>query len=223
MTEALLDTCRHHRIIPVAVVDNADRAPGLGRALVAGGLPLIEVTLRTPAGLAAIAALAANGGPAAGPQPLVGAGTVLTVAQVDAAVEAGASFIVSPGYSPAVVARCLELGVGVLPGVGTAGEMMAAMDQGLAVVKFFPAAQLGGPAGLAAFAAPFTELSFVPTGGVGLKNLAQYLAMPAVAAVGGSWLVPRRTLAEGDFGTIEQLVRQAVQAARGDLPGGEQT
>jgi len=223
MTEALVETCRRHRIIPVVVVDNASRAPDLGRALIAGGLPLVEVTLRTPAGLAAIANLTADGGPAGGPPLTVGAGTVLTVAQVDAAVAAGASFVVSPGYSPAVVARCLELGVGVLPGVGTAGEMMAAIDQGLDVVKFFPATQLGGPAGLAAFAAPFTELSYVPTGGVGLKNLAQYLAMPAVAAVGGSWLVPRQAIAEGDFGTIEQLVREAVLAARGQMPGGEQT
>jgi len=221
MSEAFVDACRRYRIIPVAVVDNADRAPALGSALMAGGLPLVEVTLRTPAGLAAIATLVDAGGPAGGPPLLVGAGTVLTVAQVDAAVAAGASFVVSPGYSPAVVARCLELGVSVLPGVATAGEMMAALDQGLDLVKFFPAAGLGGPAGLAAFAAVFTELGFVPTGGVSLANLGQYLAMPSVTAVGGSWLAPRRAIAEADFGRIEQLARQAVKAVQANQPGGE--
>jgi len=213
ITEAFVELSRQHRIIPVAVVDNAARAPDLGRALIAGGLPLIEVTLRTPAGLAAIAALAAAGGPAGGPPLVVGAGTVLNANQVDAAVAAGASFVVSPGYSPSVVARCLELGVSALPGVATASEMMAALEQGVGLVKFFPAAQLGGPAGLAAFCSVFAELNFVPTGGVGPGNLSDYLALAPVAAVGGSWMVPRALVADGDFAQVEELVSQAVSLA----------
>jgi len=231
MNEAFAVICRRHRLIPVAVVDNTDQAPALGQALIAAGLPLVEVTLRTPAGLAAIAALAADGGPVAGPdqliadqpmnnqavtdQPLtnrllVGAGTVVTAEQVDAAVAAGACFIVSPGYNQAIVARTLELGVAALPGVATAGEMMAAIAQGLKLVKFFPAAQLGGPSGLAAFTGVFPELNFVPTGGVNLDNLGEYLAMKSVAAVGGSWMVPRQAIGRGDFDTIKQLAGAAV-------------
>ena len=211
MNDAFAVACRRHRLLPVVMIDDAGCAPALGRALVAGGLPLIEVTLRTTAGLAAIAALA-RGGPADDPGLMVGAGTVVTVSQVDEAVAAGASFVVSPGYSPAVVARCLDLGVSVLPGVATAGEMMAAAGQGLTLVKFFPAAQLGGPDGLAAFAGAFPALSFVPTGGVGPQNLSEYLAVPQVAAVGGSWMVPRQALADGDFATVERRVREAVAA-----------
>ena len=221
--EAFAQVCRQHRLIPVAVIDDADSALDLGRALVDAGLPIIEVTLRTPAALPAIAALTAEAGPAGGSKLLVGAGTVLTPAQADAAVAAGASFIVSPGYSPAVVARCLELGVFVLPGVGTAGEMMAVLAQGLDMVKFFPAAQLGGPTGLEAYAPVFEGLGFIPTGGVGLNNLARYLAIPAVRAVGGGWMVPRQAIARGDFATINQLTRQAVAAVQGEATGGEQS
>ena len=214
MSEAFVTICRRHRLVPVVVIDNANQALALGQALVAGGLPLLEVTLRTPAGLAAIAALAEASDQVGGPDLLVGAGTVLTESQVDLAVSAGANFIVTPGWSPPVVARCLELKVSVLPGVATAGEIMAAAAMGIDLVKWFPAAQLGGPAGLAAIASVFGEMSFVPTGGVGPSNLAEYLAMPPVAALGGSWMVPRQAIAQGDFSGIEQLVRQAVNAVK---------
>ena len=209
MSQAFFDNFRQHRLVPVAVIDNAEQAPALGRSLVAGGLPLIEVTLRTPAGLAAITALTTPN-----TELLVGAGTVLTPTQVDAAVAAGANFIVSPGWSPAVVQRCQELEVSVLPGVATAGEMMAALTHGLDLVKFFPAGQLGGPKGLAAYAGVFGDLRFIPTGGVSLANLADYLALPAVAALGGSWMVPRKLVTQGDFAGIEQLVRDAVAAVK---------
>ena len=214
MNEVFVEACQRYRIVPVAVIDDADRAPALGRALIAGGLPLIEVTLRTPDAPAAITALVSDGGRASG--LIVGAGTVVTTDQVDAAVEAGAQFIVSPGYNPAVVARAQGHGVAALPGVATAGEMMAAMNQGLSCVKFFPAAQLGGPKGLAAFASVFPTLSFIPTGGVSMDNLSDYLAMESVIAVGGSWMLPRALIGSGDVDTIERLVREAVTAAAKD-------
>ena len=152
--------------------------------MVAGGLPVAEVTFRTAAAADSIRAMAARG-------DILGAGTVLTVAQVDQAVAAGARFVVSPGLSRAVVERCAEHGVLALPGAVTATEVQAALELGVSTVKFFPAGTCGGPAAIKALAAPFGGVRFVPTGGVGPKNLAEYLAVPAVAAVGGSWMVPR--------------------------------
>src|SRR5450756_3191309 len=145
---------------------------------------------------------------------LVGAGTVLTPAQVDQAVAAGARFVVSPGLSRAVVERCQEHGVLALPGAVTATEVMAALELGLTTVKFFPAGTSGGAAAIRALAAPFGDVRFVPTGGVGPKNLAEYLAVPAVAAVGGSWMVPRDRVKAGDFAGIQQLTADAVALAK---------
>jgi 2-dehydro-3-deoxyphosphogluconate aldolase/(4S)-4-hydroxy-2-oxoglutarate aldolase len=144
---------------------------------------------------------------------LVGAGTVLTPQQVDRAVAAGAAYVVSPGLSRAVVERCGELGVLALPGAVTATEVQAALELGLTTVKFFPAGTSGGAPAIAALAAPFGDVSFVPTGGVGPKNLHEYLAIPSVAAVGGSWMVPRELVRAHDFAAIVQLTSDAVALA----------
>lgn len=194
-----------HTLVPVVVIDDAARAVGLGRALVAGGLPVAEVTFRTAAARASIEAMAAV------PGLVVGAGTVRSPEQVTQAVEAGARYIVSPGLSAAVVRRCRELDVPVLPGAVTAGEVQAAAELGLDTVKFFPAETSGGAAAIKALAAPFHDITFVPTGGIGPKNLADYLAVKAVVGVGGSWMCPREAVAAGDFATIERLCREAVE------------
>jgi len=196
------------RLVPVVVLDDASHADGLASALVRGGLPVAEVTFRTTAAPDSIRAMAARG------DILVGAGTVLTVAQVDQAVTAGASFVVSPGLSRAVVERCAELGVLALPGAVTATEVQAAIELGLTTVKFFPAGTSGGTAAIKALAAPFGGVRFVPTGGIGPKNLAEYLSIQAVAAVGGSWMVPRDLVKSGDFAGIQALTAKAVAMVR---------
>lgn len=192
------------RLVPVVVLDDVADADPLAGALVAGGLPVAEVTFRTAAAEESIRAMSARG------DVLVGAGTVLTPRQVDLAVAAGASYIVSPGLSRAVVERCQEHGVLALPGAVTATEVQAALELGLSTVKFFPAGTSGGAAAIAALAAPFGDVRFVPTGGVGPANLHEYLSIPAVAAVGGSWMVPRATVNLGDFAEITRLTTQAV-------------
>lgn len=201
---SVLETLAIHRIVPVVVLDNAADAGPLAEALVGGGLPVAEVTFRTAAAVEAIGIMAARG------DVIVGAGTVLTPAQVDQAVDAGATYIVSPGTSAAVVERAQQRGVPVLPGAVTATEIQAALALGLDTVKFFPAGTSGGPAAIKALAAPFGGVKFVPTGGVGLANLAEYLAIPAVAAVGGSWMVPAAAIRAGDFDTVRRLTAEAV-------------
>jgi 2-dehydro-3-deoxyphosphogluconate aldolase / (4S)-4-hydroxy-2-oxoglutarate aldolase len=196
------------RLVPVVVLDDAADADALAGALVAGGLPVAEVTFRTAAAADSIRAMSARG------DILVGAGTVLTVAQVDQAVAAGARFVVSPGLSRAVVERCQDKGVLALPGAVTATEVQAALELGINTVKFFPAGTSGGAAAISALAAPFGDVRFVPTGGVGPKNLAEYLAIPVVAAVGGSWMVPRDLVKSGDFAGIQALTAEAVAMVR---------
>ena len=196
------------RLVPVVVLDDAADANALAGALVAGGLPVAEVTFRTAAAAASIRAMSARG------DILVGAGTVLTVAQVDQAVAAGASFVVSPGLSRAVVERCQEKGVLALPGAVTATEVQAALELGITTVKFFPAGTSGGAAAITALAAPFGGVRFVPTGGVGPMNLAEYLSVEAVVAVGGSWMVPRDRVKSGDFAGIQALTAEAVAMVR---------
>ncbi|QOR69468.1 bifunctional 4-hydroxy-2-oxoglutarate aldolase/2-dehydro-3-deoxy-phosphogluconate aldolase [Ruania alkalisoli] len=195
------------RLVPVVVLDDAASAAPLAEALVAGGLPVAEVTFRTAAAVESIKAMSARG------DMLVGAGTVLTTDQVDAAVDAGASYVVSPGFSQAVVRRCIERGVLPLPGAVTATEVQAALAEGLEVVKFFPAETSGGAKAIKALAAPFGGLRFVPTGGIGPKNLAEYTAVSAVLAVGGSWMVPRDEIAAGNFDRVSELTREAVALA----------
>lgn len=204
---SVLPTLSAARLVPVVVLDDAADADGLAGALVAGGLPVAEVTFRTTAAQDSIRAMAARG------DILVGAGTVLTPGQVDQAVAAGARFVVSPGLSRAVVERCGEHGVLALPGAVTATEIQAALELGLTTLKFFPAGTSGGAAAIKALAAPFSEVRFVPTGGVDPGNLAGYLAIPTVAAVGGSWMVPRDLVKAGDFAGIQRLTADAVALA----------
>lgn len=203
---SVLDELALRRIVPVVVLDDAASAGPLAEALVSGGLPVAEVTLRTAAALDAIAAMAASD------DLLVGAGTVLTAAQVDQAVDAGARFVVSPGTSRAVVERARERGVAVLPGAVTATEIQAALDLGIDTVKFFPAGTSGGTAAIKALAAPFGGVRFVPTGGISAANLDEYLSIPSVVAVGGSWMVPQAAIREGDFDTVRRLTVEAVAA-----------
>lgn len=195
------------RVIPVVAIRDEAHAEILAAGLVAGGLPIAEVTLRTQAAPAVIRALAKRN------DVLVGAGTVCTARQVDEACDAGAKFLVSPGLSKAVVARAQERGVPILPGAVTATEIMAAQELGLETLKFFPAGTSGGPGALKAFSAPFAGVRFVPTGGIGTANLQDYLSLPNVVAVGGSWMVPGSALEEGNPDVIAELSREAVDAA----------
>lgn len=196
------------RVLPVVVLDDAGAAVPLAAALTTGGLRSVEVTFRTDAAADAIRAMSQH------PDLLVGAGTVLTPAQVDQAVEAGARFVVTPGFGPAVVRRCQELGIPVFPGVATATEIQMALDAGLDTVKFFPAEQLGGVAMIKALSAPFRSVRFIPTGGVNTANLPDYLAHPAVLAVGGTWMVAPDLLAAGKWDEVSSLTAAAVSAAR---------
>jgi 2-dehydro-3-deoxyphosphogluconate aldolase/(4S)-4-hydroxy-2-oxoglutarate aldolase len=191
-------------VMPVVVIDDAAHAVPLARALVAGGIRAIEITLRTGAALEAIQAIARDA-----PDAIPGVGTAVTPADVLAALDAGAKFIVSPGMTPALAQAAIGSGLPFLPGVATASELMAGMAAGLSAFKFFPAAQAGGIDGLKALGGPFPNVRFCPTGGVSATNAAAYLALPNVACVGGSWLAPRETIAAGDFARIEQLAREA--------------
>ncbi|MCV2489164.1 bifunctional 4-hydroxy-2-oxoglutarate aldolase/2-dehydro-3-deoxy-phosphogluconate aldolase [Geodermatophilus sp. YIM 151500] len=203
------------RLVPVVVLSDAGRAEGLAEALVAGGLRVAEVTFRTPAASEAIRRMAEH------PELVVGAGTVVRGEQVDRAADAGARFVVSPGLSATVVARARERGVDVLPGVVTPTEVIAALDLGIDTMKFFPAAQYGGVATLKALAAPFPGVRFVPTGGISPVDLPDYLSLPTVPAVGGSWMVRPDLVEAGDFPTVTELTAQAVRAAAA-VPRGEQ-
>ncbi len=195
---------RRHRLVPVVVIDRAERALPLAEALSSCGLPSAEVTLRTPAALAAISAMAAH------PGFVVGAGTVVRPEQVEQAVSAGASYVVSPGFSEAVDRECRNLGVLFVPGVATATELQTALDAGREIVKFFPAAAAGGVPMVAALSAPFPSVSFLPTGGIGASELGDYLRLPAVLAVGGTWLAPRDVIEAGDFEAIVRATRAAT-------------
>ena len=201
---ATLDAIRRTRIVPVVVIDDAAAAPDVVAALQAGGIHCAEITLRTPAGIAAITAIAGTAG------FTLGAGTVLSAADVDACVDAGAEFIVSPGFDRAVIEYALSRGVAALPGVATATEIQAAMRVGLEVVKLFPADRIGGLDAVKAFSGPFPDLKFVPSGGVGIHNAREYLAHPSIFAISGSWMVPRATIAASDFESIRRLSSEAI-------------
>jgi 2-dehydro-3-deoxyphosphogluconate aldolase/(4S)-4-hydroxy-2-oxoglutarate aldolase len=194
-------------VVPVVVIDDADSAAPLGEALIAGGLPVAEVTLRTAGALDAMHTLAKN------PAMLVGAGTVIRPAQVDLALEAGARFVVTPGFSPSVVDRCRKVGMPIVPGTSTPTDIIAALDYGIDLLKFFPAEPAGGVGMLKALSAPFPEVRFIPTGGVSSANIASYLGVRSVVAVGGSWMVASDLIAAGDFESIERLSAEAVRLA----------
>jgi 2-dehydro-3-deoxyphosphogluconate aldolase/(4S)-4-hydroxy-2-oxoglutarate aldolase len=187
-------------VIPVIVLNDVAHAVPLARALVAGGVRMLEVTLRTPQALACIEAIAR-----AVPEAVVGAGTVRSKADAQAAANAGARFAVSPGYTSAVGQACRDAGLALLPGVATGSEIMMAQEDGFTELKFFPAIQAGGPAMLKAWSGPFFDVRFCPTGGVSLQNAADFLALPNVVCVGGSWLVPADAMAAGDWARITQL------------------
>lgn len=197
------------RVIPVVVITELETVVPLAGALAEGGLPVAEVTFRTEAAAEAIGMLASE------TETLVGAGTVVRREQVDLAVEAGARFIVSPGFSAGVVERCRELDVLVIPGVATATEVIAALDEGLDLLKFFPAEAVGGVGYLRALQGPFPGVRWIPTGGVSAANAASYLALPSVAAVGGSWMVAPELIAARDFAAVARLAREAVALAAG--------
>lgn len=193
-------------IVPVIVIDDAAHAPELVAALSAGGIRCAEITLRTPAGFDAIAAVAGTADFA------VGAGTVLSLDDFNRAADAGATFVVSPGLDPEIVAAALDRGLAVLPGVATGTEVQHAVRLGLDTVKFFPAGQLGGLATISALAAAFVGVGFVPSGGVSVTNAAEYLAHEAVPAVSGSWMATRTQIQNGQFEEIATLSRAALLA-----------
>ncbi|MCD2443416.1 bifunctional 4-hydroxy-2-oxoglutarate aldolase/2-dehydro-3-deoxy-phosphogluconate aldolase [Agromyces sp. SYSU K20354] len=192
------------RFVPVIVLDDARQAAPLAEALLRGGIGCAEITLRTDAGLAAIAAASTI------PDFIVGAGTVLTPDDVDRVVDAGARFVVSPGLAEDVVERSIAVGVEVIPGVATATEMQRALRLGLSRLKLFPAGPLGGVATMNALAGPFPDVRFLPSGGVTADNAGEYLASPSVFAVSGSWMATRELIAAGDFDAIERLSRACV-------------
>lgn len=196
------------KLVPVIVLDKAEDASPLAESLIEGGLPVAEVTMRTPAALAAMKEIGQH------PEVLLGAGTVVTADQVDQAVDAGARYIICPGFHEAVVQRCQELGVLVIPGVITPTDIAKAMSYDIDVVKFFPAEAFGGASTLKAMAAPYGDMRFVPTGGINANNVSSYLEIPSVAACGGSWMVDRKLIQAGDFPKITSLVRDAVALVR---------
>jgi len=192
------------RVIPVVTLGDADSAIGVAAALSRGGLPIAEITFRSDAAEKAIATIASQ------TDVRVGAGTVIDVGLVDRAAAAGATFVVTPGFSAAVVERCLEIGMPVIPGVSGATDIMSALAYGLTVVKLFPASALGGPQTVKALSGPFPRVRFLPTGGVTVSNAREYLRIDSVAAVGGSWITPPDVLADSRFGEVEQLAAEAV-------------
>ncbi|MEE4119503.1 MAG: bifunctional 4-hydroxy-2-oxoglutarate aldolase/2-dehydro-3-deoxy-phosphogluconate aldolase [Paracoccaceae bacterium] len=198
-------------VIPVIALDEAEAALPLADALIAGGLPVAEITFRTGAARAAIAAIAAHR-----PTMLVGAGTVLDPDQADEAAEAGARFALAPGLDEEVLARAAARALPFAPGIQTASELTRALRAGCGMVKFFPAAQAGGPAALAALAGPFahTGIGFNPTGGVTLQTMGEWRALPMVRAVGGTWIATREQIAAGDWEGIAERAREAVARAR---------
>jgi 2-dehydro-3-deoxyphosphogluconate aldolase/(4S)-4-hydroxy-2-oxoglutarate aldolase len=197
-------------VVPVVVIEDAADAVPLARALVAGGLPAIEVTLRTPAALEAIREIAREV-----PGAVVGAGTVIRPEQVAAAVAAGSRFLVSPGWTDLLLEAMRASGVPFLPGVSTASEVVALLERGVREMKFFPAQAAGGTAYLKSLSGPLPQARFCPTGGIGPASAPDYLALPNVGCVGGSWMLPRDAVAASDWGRVEELARSAAALSAG--------
>jgi 2-dehydro-3-deoxyphosphogluconate aldolase / (4S)-4-hydroxy-2-oxoglutarate aldolase len=198
-------------VIPVVVADDLSRVRPLGDALKAAGLPVAEVTFRTTAAVDALRLLAQD------PDLLVGAGTVVAPEQVEVARDAGARFVVMPGFSARVVERCRAVGMPVIPGVATATEVIAALEHDVELLKFFPAEASGGVEAMRALHGPFPDVRFIPTGGVTSANAADYLGLPSVVAVGGSWMVAPALVRDGDFAAVSKLAAEAVAIAAGAL------
>lgn len=197
-------------IVPVIAINDVEKAVPLAKALVAGGLPVAEITFRTDAAAESIRRIRAEV-----PEMIVGAGTVLTFEQADRAIEAGSQFIVSPGFNPVITKYVISKGVPMTPGCATPGEMEQAMELGLDVVKFFPAEQNGGLAKLKAVAGPYTKLKFMPTGGINEKNIVDYIKFDRIVACGGSWMVKPELIDAGDFDEITRLSKEAVKSMLG--------
>lgn len=198
------EICRLAPVVPVLVIEDLAHAKPLAQALVAGGLPALEVTLRTPVALDAIRAMAEV------PGGVVGAGTLLTPADVKAAKAAGATFGVSPGATERLLDACAEHDLPLLPGAATASEIMALLEKGYTVQKFFPAEQAGGAAYLKSIGSPIPQVKFCPTGGISLKNARDYLGLANILCVGGSWVAPKEAMAKGDWAGITTLAREAA-------------
>jgi 2-dehydro-3-deoxyphosphogluconate aldolase/(4S)-4-hydroxy-2-oxoglutarate aldolase len=193
------------RIVPVVAINDSSKAADLASALVAGGLPIAEITLRTPASLDSIKIAANN------KELLVGVGSLRNAEDLKRAHDAGAKFAVSAGFSPSVAVEAAELGIPYFPGVSTPTEMLQAINVGITTLKFFPAETLGGVNALKAMTAPFPGISFMPTGGISASNAKEYLALGAVVAVGGSWMVASKLIDDGDFESIVTLTKEAVE------------
>jgi 2-dehydro-3-deoxyphosphogluconate aldolase/(4S)-4-hydroxy-2-oxoglutarate aldolase len=204
-TQNLLSILKLQPVVPVLIVEDAASAVPLARALVAGGLKAIEITLRTPAALDAVKAVAAEVEGAH-----VGAGTILNARDYEAAVKAGSTFIVSPGVAPGVLSAAKDSSVPLLPGAATASEVMTLREAGYEVLKFFPAEQAGGAAYLKALSSPLAGTVFCPTGGISLKNAHDYLSLPNVVCVGGSWVAPKDLVSAGDWAGITKLASEAA-------------
>ena len=200
--------CRLAPVVPVLVIDDLAHARPLAEALVKGGLPALEVTLRTPCALDAIRAMAEV------PGGVVGAGTLLTPADVKAAKAAGARFGVSPGATDRIIAACEEAGLPLLPGAATASEIMVLLEKGYTVQKFFPAEQAGGAAYLKSIGSPIPQVKFCPTGGISLKIAPDYLRLANILCVGGSWVAPKAAMAKGDWAEVTRLAREAAALTR---------
>lgn len=209
MSVNLVSTLEHTPVMPLVIPEDPATAVSICRALCAGGLQTAEIVLRTDRALDAIRAVAQEV-----PEALTGAGTVLNASQAEKAIAAGATFLVSPGLDEGVVAVARDHGVPILPGVYTPTELQQAFNLGLDIVKFFPASIAGGIPALHAFSNVFRSMRFMPTGGITLDNLADFLALPSVLACGGSWLTPASAVAAGDFAEITRLAREAADAGR---------
>jgi 2-dehydro-3-deoxyphosphogluconate aldolase/(4S)-4-hydroxy-2-oxoglutarate aldolase len=207
MMNEILEKIGALRLVPVVKIENSENAVPLGQALLAAGLPIAEITFRTSAAEAVIRTLTAEL-----PELLVGAGTVLSVDQVKSAADAGARFMVAPGFNPTMVDYCLAHNICVVPGVNNPSQIERALERKLEVVKFFPAEASGGLPFLKAVAAPYSEILFLPTGGITLQNLMAYLSFPRVIACGGSWMVAADLISAGNFPEIEKRSREAVTA-----------
>lgn len=208
MNKTLQDLCSYG-VIPVVVINKTEDAKPLAKALCEGGLKCAEVTFRTDAAQEAIKIMSQEY-----PDMMVGAGTVLTIDQVDRAVSAGAKFIVSPGFDPEIVDYCIDKDIPIVPGCMTPSEVAQGVKRGLEVLKFFPAQQAGGVAMIKAMAAPYTSVMFMPTGGINADNLEQYLSFKKIAACGGSWMVKADLIDSKDFEKITELTKEAVRLVK---------
>ena len=204
--DAVVQRMRALHVVPVIIIDDPKKALALAEALAEGGLPCAEITFRTSGAVGALTLIARER-----PDFLVGAGTVLTTEQADIALGAGAHFAVAPGMNPRVVEHCLEIGLPMFPGVCTPSEVEGALELGVRTVKFFPAEPAGGVRYLKAIAAPYTDLQFIPTGGITRDSLGDYLSFGRVVACGGSWMAPSEWIAEGSFNLVREETARVVQ------------